>query len=245
MSDRNTTPPPASPPPPPERRPRILRRAWSWWWSPSAVLSLGFLLILGFVAGIVFWGGFNTGMEMTNTQKFCVTCHEMNDNVGAEFTDTIHQVNASGVRAQCSDCHVPKDWTHKMVRKVKASRELYHHLMGKIKTVEDFEAHRIELASNVWRTMKATDSRECRNCHKFDYMDFTQQENRAAASHQAAIDQGKTCIDCHQGIAHRLPADYLETYREVTKDIPDNPVSGAAQQDASAAVRDYLAHSGG
>ena len=93
--------------------------------------------------------------------------------------------------------------------------------------------------------MKSTDSRECRNCHKFDYMDFTQQENRAAAAHQGAIDQGKTCIDCHQGIAHRLPANYLETYREVTGGIPDNPVpEAAAQKDASAAVRDYLAHGG-
>ena len=102
--------------------------------------------------------------------------------------------------------------------------------------------------------MKSTDSRECRNCHKFDYMDFTQQENRAAAAHQGAIDPGKACIDCHQGIAHRLPANHLETYREVTRDIPDNPVPGArsapasdaaGQKDALAAVRDYLALSKG
>lgn len=62
-------------------------------------------------------------------------------------------------------------------------------------------------------------SRECRNCHKFDYMDFTLQENRAADSHQIALDEGKTCIDCHQGIAHRLPEGWEDRYDEGGEDL--------------------------
>ena len=94
----------------------LLRRYWRTITRPSAFYSLGFLVVSGFIAGVVFWGGFNTAMELTNTEQFCIGCHEMRDNVYQEIQPTIHFTNRSGVRAKCSDCHVPKDWTHKMAR---------------------------------------------------------------------------------------------------------------------------------
>ena len=74
--------------------------------------------VVGFVAGIIFWGGFNTAMEMTNNEQFCISCHEMEDYVFQEYKDTIHYANRTGVRATCPDCHVPKEWHHKVVRKI-------------------------------------------------------------------------------------------------------------------------------
>jgi len=53
--------------------------------------------------------------------------------------------------------------------------------------------------------MKDTDSRECRNCHNFEFMDFGEQGRRAVNAHDEGINEGKTCIDCHKGIAHELP----------------------------------------
>jgi len=147
-------------------------------------------------------------MEATNTEQFCISCHEMEVNVYEEYTDTIHYTNRTGVRATCPDCHVPKDWVHKVVRKVQATRELYHHVKGDIDTPAKFEAERFRLAQNVWSQMKKTDSRECRNCHEFDAMDYTKQENRSSQGHQDAEDAGLTCIDCHKGIAHKLPMQY-------------------------------------
>ena len=200
----------------PEPRPGASRRLFKWFATPIGAVSLGFALVVSFVVGVVFWGGFHWAMEMTNTEKFCVSCHEMRDNVYAEYEGTVHQNNSSGVRATCPDCHVPKEWGPKIIRKIQASKELYgHFITGVIDTPEKFEDHRLYLASRVWTAMKKTDSRECRNCHKFDYMDFTQQENRAAENHQKALDQGKTCIDCHQGIAHQLPEGYLDAYKKV------------------------------
>lgn len=203
-----------------DKRPGAIRRLWTWFWTPSGVLSLGALLIGGFVAGILFWGGFNWAMEATNNEDFCISCHEMRDNVYAEYEGTVHQNNPSGVRATCPDCHVPKEWGPKVIRKIQASWELYGHFVsGVIDTPEKFEAHRIEMAGSVWTAMKRTDSRECRNCHKFEYMDFTLQETRAGENHQRALDEGKTCIDCHQGIAHELPEGWMERYKEVEKDL--------------------------
>ena len=178
--------------------------------SPSAKYSLLSLLFVGFVGGIVFWGGFNTAMEATNTLEFCISCHEMRDTVYEEYKQTIHYSNRTGVRAVCSECHVPKDWAHKMARKVKASGEIWGKLAGTIDTPEKFEAKRLELATHEWDRMKKSDSRECRNCHSFDGMDTEKQKNRASKMHKIAQSDNKTCIDCHKGIAHKKPKNMPE-----------------------------------
>lgn len=177
---------------------------------PSVHYSLASLLLVGFVAGILFWGGFNTALEVTNTETFCISCHEMRDNVYPEYQETIHYSNRTGVRATCPDCHVPKEWGYKMVRKVQASRELWGKMVGTIDTPEKFEAKRLTLARSEWKRMKNSDSRECRNCHSFDSMDTEKQKQRGRKQHEMAIADNMTCIDCHKGIAHHLPEDMTD-----------------------------------
>ena len=108
------------------------------------------LVIAGVVVGIVFWGGFNWALELTNTESFCISCHEMRDNVYQELKGTIHWANRSRVRATCPDCHVPHPWIYKIRRKIQASNEVLHKILGTIDTREKFEAHRLELAQHVW-----------------------------------------------------------------------------------------------
>lgn len=183
----------------------LLSRLWQLLKNPTTRFSLGALLAVGFILGIIFWGGFNTAMEMTNNEEFCISCHEMEDNVYQEYKQTIHYSNRTGVRATCPDCHVPKEWNHKVVRKIQASNELLHKALGSIDTREKFEAKRLTLARHVWAAMEETDSRECRNCHNFEFMDFGEQGRRAVQQHSEGLNEGKTCIDCHKGIAHELP----------------------------------------
>ncbi len=163
------------------------------------------VLVLGVGAGIVFWGGFHTAMEASNTMTFCIACHEMRDTVYKEYQETVHYKNPSGVQATCADCHVPREWIHKVVRKIRATNELYHKALGTIDTPEKFEAKRWEMANRVWDTMRETDSRECRNCHHLDSMDLEEQDRSARKKHAKAEEKGKTCIDCHKGIAHEYP----------------------------------------
>ena len=176
------------------------------------------------MAGIIFWGGFNTAMEATNTMTFCISCHEMEENVYLEYRDTIHYSNRSGVRATCSDCHVPDPWLHKVVRKIKASNELWHKALGSIDTPEKFDTKRLTLARNVWDAMKSTDSRECRNCHDFASMDPANQKKRARKQHINAMQAGNTCIDCHKGIAHTKVHDQLTDAEltEMEQPVPAN-----------------------
>ena len=191
-----------------------LARLWQTLRRPSARYSMLTLFIVGGIGGVIFWGGFNTGMEATNTMGFCISCHEMRDTVYQEYQKTIHYSNRTGVRAICSDCHVPDPWVHKLVRKIKASRELWYKATGSIDTPEKFEAKRLELAQRVWEAMKDTDSRECRNCHSFESMKPDLQKERAKKMHARGQKEKQTCIDCHKGIAHKPVHKQLEAAEE-------------------------------
>ena len=183
-----------------------LKRAIKLLSRPSVHYSLGFLSLGGFVMGIMFWGGFNTALEVTNTEQFCVGCHEMADNPYKELKSTVHYSNSSGVRATCPDCHVPHEWTAKIARKIAASKEVWGAVFGTINTPEKFAEHRLTLAQHEWARLKANNSLECRNCHSAESMDITTQSKRAADLHERELFTGKqTCIDCHKGIAHQLP----------------------------------------
>jgi cytochrome c-type protein NapC len=190
--------------------PGKFKRFWQFMRRPSAKWSLLSLLVVGFFGGIIFWGGFNTAMEATNTLAFCTGCHEMRDTVYVEYQDTIHYKNRSGVRAVCSDCHVPHEWGPKMLRKMKASLEVWGKLTGSIDTPEKFEAKRMELATHEWTRLTADGSRECKNCHNFDAMSSEKQKQSIYNKHMGAKKDGKTCIDCHKGIAHHLPKEYRD-----------------------------------
>jgi cytochrome c-type protein NapC len=169
----------------------------------------GFGLVLaGIVIGVILVAVFLGELHYSASEKFCISCHEMESNVYMEYQNTPHYLNRSGVRATCSDCHLSRNLAQKVARKVKAVNEVIQHFKGTIDTREKFLEHRLTLAENVWKDMKANDSRECRSCHNARQMDYTKQTNRAMTQHIQGDKEGKTCIDCHKGIAHRLPDMY-------------------------------------
>ncbi|NVD08952.1 butanol dehydrogenase [Vibrio sp. JPW-9-11-11] len=160
--------------------------------------------LVGISIGVILLGAFHIVLEKTSTTDFCVSCHGMKT-VYQEYQESIHFNNPSGVRASCSDCHVPQEFFAKVWRKIKASREVYHALVGTIDTPEKFEEHRLDMAQRVWAEMLENDSRECRNCHTYHAMDFPSQSLRAREKMESAMLEERTCIECHKGIAHTKP----------------------------------------
>jgi len=211
----------------------MVSRFFKWFFSPSAKYAWGSIFIVGGLAGIIFWGAFNTAMEATNTMEFCISCHEMEENVYDEYTETVHYQNRTGVRATCSDCHVPDPWVHKVVRKIKASNELVHKVLGTVDTPDKFENKRLTLAKNVWKEMKESDSRECRNCHSWDAMTDKKQKLRAWKRHGMAREAGETCIDCHKGIAHRPVHKLLDEDDDPYDGIPDTRRLPSKEEEAA------------
>ncbi|PST91417.1 pentaheme c-type cytochrome TorC [Photobacterium sp. NCIMB 13483] len=185
----------------------FIKKLWLTFWRPAAKISLGVLTLGGFVAGVIFWGGFNTALEVTNTEKFCISCHSMRDTVYPELQGTIHWENNAGVRATCPDCHVPHNWTDKIARKMQASKEVFGAIVGTIDTPEKFEAKRLELAQHEWKRFAANKSLECKSCHSYDSMKWDEMSPRAQVQMKQAAAKDQSCIDCHKGIAHHLPSN--------------------------------------
>lgn len=184
---------------------RMWRQPNRWW-----LLGIPLGGLVAFIAGILFLGTFNTVLSHTNTEEFCISCHEMESTVYQEYKETVHYKNKYGVRAICSDCHVPHAFGPKVLKKIEATKELYHAILGTIDTPEKFEAHRMDMAERVWEFMEETDSRECRSCHSYAAMDLEEQGRSASRKHSPEWleKSGDTCIDCHKGIAHKLPEGY-------------------------------------
>lgn len=188
----------------------LIRRLIDWFTSPSSRFALGTLLVAGIVVGVVGWVSFETVMHETSTDEFCSTCHEIEAFAAAEYVGTVHHTNELGLRVHCRDCHIPRAFVPKMMRKMRALNELYQHMRGKLNTPEKYEAHRLEMAMFTWADMNANDSRECRECHDPQKWEIEAQSEKARKYHSSALSAGKTCIDCHKGLAHELPADITE-----------------------------------
>lgn len=162
-------------------------------------------LLIGIVIGIILLAGTATVMHKTSDTEFCVSCHTMQQPL-AEYQGSIHFQNDKGIRAECADCHVPHQPVSYLATKIGALKDVWGEMTGKIDTPEKYEAHKLEMAQNVWDGLKKSDSATCRSCHDFKAMDILAQSPAAQNQHPEAIKDGKTCIDCHKGVAHILPS---------------------------------------
>jgi cytochrome c-type protein NapC len=193
-------------PKPESRWQRLWRRPRSRW---LLGIPIGGFLLFG--AGIAAWASFDATLHYTNSFSFCTSCHEMKDSMLPEYVNSVHGKNTAGVRAICSDCHVPRAFIPKMGAKLAATmNELPKWALGTLRPREKFEAERIEMAHDVLAKMKATDSRECRGCHSIQTMDLEAQDPSARKKHdmERMKAKGETCVDCHQGVGHELPQGF-------------------------------------
>jgi len=161
-------------------------------------------LVVGLLGGLALWASYAGTSALMDSSAFCVSCHEMQATAD-EFSHTVHFSNRTGVRATCADCHVPKPFVARVVHMIGATGDIIGHFTGVIDTPEKFEANRLVLARRVWAEMGANASRECRGCHAFEAMDAKLQRPEAVEAMHTSMADGKSCIDCHQGIAHNLP----------------------------------------
>ena len=170
--------------------------------SPSPSHSILALVAVGLVIGVVGVIAFDASLHASSTEKFCISCHEMEANPYAQLQKTKHYDNALGVRPTCSDCHVPREFVPKMIRKIEAAREVWGNITGIIDTPEKYAAHAPAMKQREIARLRANDSQECRNCHDPAHMQADLQSRMAQRFHQPSRVKDKSCSDCHAGIAH-------------------------------------------
>lgn len=176
-----------------------LRKPAAGW----SILSLGGL---GLFVGVLGTVSFQASLEWTNSEPFCLSCHSMYSQPYQAQQQTAHFNNRTGVRPICADCHVPRAFIPKMIRKIEASHDVYGTIMGTVNTPEKYAAHIPVMKARELERMRANDSQGCRVCHDTERTDFELQSEKAREYHQSIEAQNKTCVDCHQGIAHNYDA---------------------------------------
>ena len=173
--------------------------------------SIAFIAAVGIFIGWGLLGGIAAIMHYTSSIEFCVSCHSMSIPY-EEYQGSAHYSNAKGIRAECSDCHIPADTTNYLITKIRAVKNIYHeHVSGKIASEKKFEEHRMAMAETVWVQLRENDSATCRSCHTFDAMDTFEQSRDAAKMHEYGRENNQTCIDCHKGVAHFAPEPELDS----------------------------------
>ena len=156
------------------------------------------LLAAGAVLGVAALLLFEGVMDYTNRDGFCLGCH--NHNIpAAEYRNSSHYKNNSGVTASCADCHVPKTFGAKLIRKTQAIKELYGHLTGVIDSDEKYLALRNQMADREIKRLVASDSATCRSCHNVQRMNSSTQSPLAQRFHKK---QNLTCVQCHRDTGH-------------------------------------------
>ena len=192
------------------------------WQKPTKKWRLGIPLggLIAFGLGAVALGVTNYTLHATSTTEFCYTCHSHEQFIKPEYEASSHFSNASGVRAECADCHLPQDdWFAYVWTKAVVSLDIVPELMGKLDTAEKYEAHRAEMAESVWRDFKENDSKYCRTCHDREAMNPEEQDRRTARRHAKADEDGETCIDCHYGIVHAEPENADEIIERLQEEF--------------------------
>jgi len=178
------------------------------------LLGIPFGALIAFGLGAVALGTFNTILHATGSNEFCYVCHSHEQFIKPEYEASTHFSNPSGVRADCSDCHVPHDWWGTVWLKTRATLDILPEVMGELDTAEKYEAHRREMAVSVWSDYLERDSSYCRSCHLFESMAFDKQNEFVSEMHRDARKQGQSCIECHQGIVHKLPENWRDAWKE-------------------------------
>lgn len=182
---------------------------WRRLFRPAQSMAVIWLLLIGLVVGAALVIGTQLMVHTTGSVEFCGgACHSMREFTMPEYRQSVHFSNRTGVRAGCSDCHVPHAYPQVLFYKAAAGiRDAIAEARGVIDTKEKYEQQRWRMANRVWDEMRANDSANCRTCHDPGAMAADKQSEFARKMHEQAVQKKATCIDCHKGVAHAEPEE--------------------------------------
>jgi nitrate/TMAO reductase-like tetraheme cytochrome c subunit len=136
----------------------------------------------------------------------CTYCHlEWEFSPTARLSATKpHKATAEGGQATCVDCHLPSGFFN-------AANAYLHFvsltdLFGHFRPIDEerqgaWVAYRAKTAYRVRDRLHETDSSPCRSCHIES--EIKPKRERGVNAHKLALDEKKTCIECHYNLVHR------------------------------------------
>lgn len=166
------------------------------------------ILAIGIFTGIIgTWGGYHA-VKATSGEAFCSSCHVMEPMAAAYRRDPHSGAGPLGVRAECSDCHLPHDnVVHYLYQKgVDGIRDVYVNVLGSPEAI-DWHARRDEREHYVYDS-------GCLACHTrvADIESGDDTKSRMHAKYAAHRDDAEPirCVSCHVSVGHKNMGHLIE-----------------------------------
>jgi len=148
--------------------------------------------------------------RLTSTDAFCTSCHTMATLADdPQYQRSAHRMNAAGVLAGCSDCHIPaNNWFVETYTHITHGiTDLFAEMTHNFGDPAVWNARRIELASRARDAIRRNDGVTCRKCH--DAAAIGPVSAAGQATHAELARGNMTCVDCHTAPVHARPAPTL------------------------------------
>jgi predicted CXXCH cytochrome family protein len=147
----------------------------------------------------------------------CLACHD--DDVAAHWSDALHMVNDLTC-VTCHDMHAENDKVLNEHSQAEVCTICHKTQKTGIHALVEHQTdnpactscHNPHADQRAVTTMLANRSEGCRTCHDLVAMALEQQSTEKARSyHKVMAQSDRTCLDCHQGVAHG-PAGAVEPF---------------------------------
>ncbi len=129
------------------------------------------------------------GFQASSRPQFCASCHEMEYYFNSWTASSHHGIT-------CEECHLGASLGQMIGIKIGALKEIGIHNLRK------------PTAAEVPRTAHVSDA-VCRKCHEPPTGELHYHANRM--THQAHLDRGMHCTECHANVVHGGRAGYINT----------------------------------
>ena len=149
--------------------------------------------------------------QVAEQDSQCLACHA--DNVGEHWQDALHMANNMTCVA-CHDMHTVEDAALNPHRQAEVCTVCHKVQKDGIHALSEKKAdnpvcttcHNPHADQSPVGMMLTNRSEGCRNCHDLVTMASSRQVSEKATSyHKVMVQTDRTCLDCHQGVAHGPP----------------------------------------
>jgi predicted CXXCH cytochrome family protein len=147
----------------------------------------------------------------------CLNCHK--EDVAAHWQDALHMAN-NFTCITCHELHTDKDPVLSQDGQAQVCTVCHKTQKDGIHAIEDHKAdnpvctncHNPHADQGPVGMMLANRSEGCRSCHDLVAMaNESAVTDKAKSYHRVMVQADRTCVDCHQGVAHG-PADAVEPF---------------------------------
>ena len=159
-------------------------------------------LLTGLVLGLVAMILFNTAVEKTSTNEYCMSCHVHTD-ADAAWMQSVHYNNPSGTKTDCVDCHLPPKGTpgYYAIKAKTGMKDLWAH-WTKDKEELDFESKK-----ELEHAVKIVYNASCKECHVNLFPEGISDDGIIAHLYYQENEKklDLQCISCHLDVGHFNP----------------------------------------